>query len=242
MHWVITLYSWFGSVAIWFYQIATDLKDQWWCPSWLSSAFNSIGDLFREIYLNLISFAQWVWALEDKITNFLTRLQLDAIIATPLAMLSQVWNWFIDRVYYIRDIINTWWVATSLVVLSWIDVAKASLQQIIATVQTGLNQVSTWWGDFVSLTLPTLLDISWLTSFFGKGIASIGEWFTTQKERIEGWIGVATDAIVGVVNEHSDILDIVTELFTNPVEWLKTNFLDPIIEDFNRGFDRGMRR
>lgn len=127
----------------------------------------------------------------------------------------------------VRNKIDTWWgdlgewfEGKKPTIEGWIAVALTPLRLLLSGVETVANAVSIAWDDFKTDTLPKLLDPSWITSFFGAGIASISDWWAARHQEITDRIDTEVTPVRDEVNRHTSWLDLVKDLFTDPEKWL----------------------
>ena len=83
-----------------------------------------------------------------------------------------------------------------------------------------IDKVDTAWDNFKRDTLPKLLDTQWVRDFFGRGVASISDWWAARRKEVGDLIDTEVTPVREEVNKHTSWLDLIKELFTDPEKWL----------------------
>ena len=114
------------------------------------------------------------------------------------------WAWVTNAVQNITDTIGDWWL-----------VAQTTVQGWIAAATEGLADLKVAWSTFWSVTLPTLVDFAWLTTWWTSRLTDIGNLidsaFTLRSGLWEGWQEARTN---------------VSNFITTPLDWLWERFTD----------------
>lgn len=123
------------------------------------------------------------------------------------------------------DKIDTWWdelgdwfETKRPTIEKWISVFTTPLSTLIDMAQGTIDKVSIAWDTFRTQTLPKLLDTQWITDFFGKGVQTIGDWWTPRKKEIDEQIDTEVGPVRKDVNKQASWWETITGLITNPLE------------------------
>lgn len=227
------------------YQVAGDIT--LWC--WAHDPpFGWLGDFFLEVYNELTDLHEVLYQLAadysdlwERVVDIITESDIFRVLQTWLNYAEDAWNWVLYAFSNVVAIVDVWWQATRITVQGWIETATQGFNELkvawdefwqitFPNWTTELLRIGSELSDFFTVTLPTLIDWKALLPWWLTKLIDIGELIKTAfVEREAFWAG------------WQDWKDKVTEFFTDPFEWIKTNIIDPIVDDFNRGFDRGMK-
>ena len=210
----------FYTVSDWvwpFYLLATSLD-------WLQYAFGWLAYHFS-------NFSIWVSATGELVANILSWATLQGMIRSWLPGLETALAWFSNWWENVLAIVDNWWLARKSDVQDWINAAIAGAEgageawlnfwnnlwpDLLATV----NGLSANWSDFWRVTFPTLVNFSWLTT-----------WWNTKLSDIDNLIRTAFALRESLWAGWQDIKDQVIEFFADPWAWLYNKF-DDFIERF----------
>lgn len=162
-------------------------------------------------------------------------LNIVSVYNALLNFIQQV-NLFISQVEY--QVLSLWDTLTSSIgeVTSWVTT------QIDYWLDLLLSKISEIW-DWVGVQINGVL--TWFTS----RIDSVRDWVLGQINEVRRWLLLQVDSVIKTalaslapaINSWMWVLDQFLDFFTDPLQWLKTHFLEPIVDDFNKGFERGMK-
>jgi len=136
-----------------------------------------------------------------------------------------------DKIDTWWDDLGEWWSARKDEITEKIDQAKADARGLFDQATREASKFFTGWLEFNKYILPKLLDPSWITSFFGKGIASISDWWAPKDKEITDQIDAEVTPVRDEVNKHTTWLDLIKELFTDPEKWL-LNMIERMLARF----------
>lgn len=202
-------------------------------PSWLRNLLDKLNwDIFTwKVYVGDaiergIDWAlAWIdWGIEQAAAAYSYADSAFREAVDTFRILSARLNTEVSRIY---DKISTWWGDLGewwSTKVTWIrdlvaaaeDFWAARIRDVTRTLQ-GLDAA---WDNFRRYTLPSLLDTSWIRAFFGRGIASISEWWASRRQEINERIDTEVTPVRDEVNKHTSWLDLVKELFTDPEKFL----------------------
>lgn len=179
-------------------------------------------------------FNEWVDYAHNWIEQILTEYDIYQAFKDYFTYAINAWNWILNFWTYVGAKVNEWWKPTAATVQGWISIAAQ-----------GLNDLLVAWDTFWQITFPNwtteLLKISSELSHFFTAI--LPTLFDIKYAEI-WWVGKAKDIASLIDTEFKIRLPFYNELvifFTNPFDWIKAHIFEPIVDDFNRGFDRGMK-
>lgn len=138
--------------------------------------------------------------------------------------LAPVWSWIDTWGSRIRD----WWSGVSSQVLAWVDQAKRYAADLVGDLRKLLNTLDTAWENFRRDTLPRLLDAAWVTSFFGRGISSIADWWATKAPWVRDTVETSIKPVRDEVNKRMSIFELAKQLLTDPLDW-KDHFAEWVL-------------
>jgi len=113
-----------------------------------------------------------------------------------------------------------WFEDITPIILGWIDTATKGLDKLEADWSyfwditfpewtSQLEVIRELWIDFKKYTLPTLINVSWITDWWSGKASDIDQWIKSAFiERDSLWAGWV------------ELKDKVTELFADPEKWL----------------------
>lgn len=202
-------------------------------PSWLRDFLNRFNfDIFTwHVYIGDVVETAVDWTIEG-INNALdwgvsaynlARSIIDTFKDRVTAAISGVINsvnYALNWIYSWPSRIASWWDGAKGDFKDWVRTLLYDVNSAISSVGRTANSLSTKWQDFVTSTLPGLLDWSWVRSFFGAGIASISDWWRPQRDQLRDERQAELQPVIERVNEHDSWLDSVRELFSDPEKWL----------------------
>lgn len=139
-------------------------------------------------------------------------------------------DWEVDKLLGKIDAwpsqLGDWWEGKKQWVLGRIEVAASSLEDLINDVKRGVASLTIAWESFKRDTLPKLLNFSWVAVFYGKGIATINDWWLPTKQKLEDSFNAITVNIISELNQVNQKLADWGGFFANPWQWLLDRFAD----------------
>lgn len=210
--------------------------------------FSYVSMLFRELlYICLdladyfLMFGDWAENVADQIASIFNPDEIYSYFKDYFTAAIRAWDWVGAAWTNVTKIVYDWWAITKTTVLGWIDYATEGLIALeVAWGEfkaitfpfwtTALESIGSELSNFFTVTLPTLFDVKYAEEWWrGKATDTLEMINTAFTEREGFWAG------------WQDWRDKVTEFFTDPFGWVKSHVIEPIVDDFNRGFDRGMK-
>jgi len=201
-------------------RISDAIYDSFWVPNILGDWFRSAGDWFWDAWAWFDKAASWYEGVVTAISGIITAFDISDIISDFVRTLGAIWSWISDWWTNVASVIGTWWTAVSDTVLDWIATAVDVFGDVVDTVQTAINALSTAWSTFTTETLPELLSLDWVRGFWGLGIDQISDWWTPTHTAVSEETEVVVKPVRDQVNEHSNWFDLIKDLINKPAEWL----------------------
>lgn len=144
--------------------------------------------------------ALYAWAvdLRQEVIEWFDKLTAD---------IQDVWSWLSTQISAWWGELALWWADKTTIILGWIDAATQ-----------GFSELKAAWDSFWTQTLPSLINISWLTS-----------WWRGKLPDIKSLIDSTLLEWFPDYNNIRDTLLDVKEFFIDPLKWLYDkleNFMD----------------
>jgi hypothetical protein len=215
-----------NSVGSWFYQIYQEVYG-WVYPFWLAAGlFYQLSNLFSTLAWRFYDFSDWVSDVQSKIGNFLSWSTIWSYILSYVPNLVSIRDWFYSWYTNVTGAVTSWWSSMQWTVRGWIDAAVQGLGTMAAAwnnfwnnlwpqLTADFNSLRSDWGNFWRITVPDLVNFSWLETWWQDrtrdidGLISSG--FSTRASLWEGW----------------DIMrDKVVSFFADPVEYIWGRFTE----------------
>lgn len=233
-----SIVQFFNTASSYFYNLYLECYYAPYIPTSVANIFYSFSTLFSNI----------AWYLSDLFSQMLTKFNeilnwstIQSYILGWLPNLDDINYWFTNWISNVTSIITSWWNTTQLTVQGWIETAKSFLQSQINSLNTWLTSLQAAWDAFKGKIPSIDTIISWFTNWWANILAQIIAWGALTALQIQSLI----DSAFTLRNDYwagwQDWRLAVIEFFTNPFDWIKTHIFEPIVDDFNRGFDRGLK-
>jgi len=182
----------------------------WITPfNYLATPFYYFANFFNGISLELISFGAWVQALWDKAATILSEWDIWNILATPIEWATDAWNWVVDAVSNVWQIVADWWLTVIDTVRGWIDVATQTWNDLLDNVRDTANSVKAAWDNFWTTILPSLIGVGEAESLIQS---KLREWFPFYNSLALLWQDIE-------------------EFFADPLEWIYSK-LEEFVERY----------
>ncbi len=215
-----------NSVSSWFYQIYQEVYG-WVYPFWLAAGlFYQLSNVFSTLAWRFYDFSDWVSDVQSKIGNYLSWGTIWSYILSYVPNLTQLRDWFYTWATNVMGIITGWWSATSVTVHGWITAATQSFNSMLTAwlnfwnnlwpqLTASFNSLKASWDNFWAVTFPTLVNFSWLTTWWNsrqlddQGLlnSTLKTWFPFYDDLVRLWGDIAL-------------------FFTNPLQYLWERFTD----------------
>lgn len=222
MTWILMLLDVVHNIS----QILNNIADHPWLPSAIENWFRAQAEHFYKflgvdpetgepIYWDgslaygLYEFHKWYLEVIENLLDILDWASIKEKILAWVPDLEDVIDWWTEWWTWVDSRITTWWKAT-----------LADVKALIATAVEGLSDLLTAWDDFLTETLPGLLDMEALLA-----------WWSGKLEDITGMFDTFLDEIKGNWEGWLDVKDDVAEFFSNPHQWVY-NKLDEFFERY----------
>lgn len=127
-------------------------------------------------------------------------------------ILARISTWW-DQLY-------TWWEAKRTWIQDVIDAGIDNLRPWIDQARAAIAKVEAAWDSFRRDTLPGLIDIDRWTAFWGGKVATASDWWAARRQQVSDMIDTVVAPVRSEVNKHSEKLDLLKDLMTDPERWL----------------------
>ena len=220
---VIEFLGWLQEALYKAYREIYDLGPPFWYFAWpfylAADAVNRLGWAFYDFYF-------WVGEIQDRIQFVMTPSEYIGWIYSFWPLLSQIHDWFRDRINKIKEVVNEWWTATSSTVLDWIDTAKAWAKIWIDWLDNRVSQLEVRLDNLV-IEFPDVTELlAWFSNWPGNVWSIIDNWWISTMGEIQGLISSAFKEREPFWAGWQDFRDRVAEFFTDPVEFVWARFTD----------------
>lgn len=194
----------FTDMASYMRSIADTIYDWIWPFYLVAIFFYTLEASLKSIASGFAVVGAWVDWLEGRIALILDLDTITRAFRQWIDAAVGAWAWVTNAVQNITDTIGDWWL-----------VAQTTVQGWIAAATEGLADLKVAWSTFWSVTLPTLVDFAWLTTWWTSRLTDIGNLidsaFTLRSGLWEGWQEARTN---------------VSNFITTPLDWLWERFTD----------------
>ncbi len=223
MSWIIERLN---DASDFFYSIYLEVQG-WVYPFWqAASIFYELCLVFNHLAWDFYYFNEWVYEVSEKITTFLTSLDLEAWFNEWKQKILDAWYWITNAWSNVFNIIDEWWLTVQSTIRSWIDIAVEGLDSLKVawsnfwTVTfpewTGkLDTLKAAWDNFWTVTFPSLVSFSWLDT-----------WWSDRLKELDKLIN---DTIVVWFPFYDDLVSLWEDIklfFTDPLTWLESKFTE----------------
>lgn len=241
MRWVYSIFSLVWDISDWFRSAYQEVSGWVWPFHYLQHPLYGLYRVFWNLLTPIGHFGDWVYDVGKKVQDILTSEGILGLIKWWFPWLIPLGEWFAERWAWFTATLGDWWDTKKPIVQGWIDIATQGLNGLIVAWDNfwkitfpqwtdKLEVLGSDFGDFFTQKLPTLFDVSyaelWWRGKFSDVTDTINSAFTERESFWSGW---------------QDFKDGIVLFFTDPLDWIKSHVIEPIVEDFNKGFDRGMK-
>ncbi len=204
MKWVDDIYSFVWDISDWFLSLYQSTKDIWLIGAPVSSIFYSLHNVFWSLLTPIAHFGDWVDDVATKVTNILTSDGILGLIKGWFPWIATFGDWIDNEWNRVRLNITNWWGPVS-----------TTIQGLISTATEGLSALKVAWGNFFTVTLPTLFDLKYAEEWWKGKALDIG---ALIESRLKAWFPqYDTEA----AQQPARI-----SFFTSPLDWLLEKFTD----------------
>ena len=213
-------------VADFFYDIGLEVSGWIW-PFWEAATFFfSLNTLFANLAWDFVDFDEWLEWAADEIGDILSWSNIRSLIRGWLDGIEDALEWFGRWWVWVGQEIDDWWSSTLDDVKGWIAAAVSPFDDLLTAwndfwdnlwpdIVNKLSTLKADWDNFWTVLLPTLVDFTWLETWWNARLTDIQELINTAIQELapfwEGW---------------QEIRDQVYEFFADPLEWLWSRFTD----------------
>lgn len=119
---------------------------------------------------------------------------------------------------------------------------------LILNLTQQLNNAFGWLGAMATIVntwldaLPSWNEVwAWWTDWWGNILPNLTSWWNGRLLDIQSLIDTAFLDYTPFWEGWQDIRNEVLEFLSDPLDWIKTHVFEVMVDDFNRGFDRGLK-
>lgn len=215
-----------NSVSSWFYNLYRDVYYYPVIGQVLATGFYWLAELFSTLAWGFSSFFTSFNELWAKAANILSWSSIWSYILIYVPNLTQIRDWFYYWWTNVTSAVSSWWSATQVTVLAWVQDAKNFASSLVAGVSSVVTQLQSAWDNFKGL-IPTLDEIRlWWGNWTGNVLAAIDTWWTGKLVDIQGLINSAFLARQSFWAGWQEIRTSVLTFFQDPVEFIWQRFAD----------------
>lgn len=220
------LRSWFIKAANVFLNLALDAWSWPIVGGWLGDGFAALVDFASECAYALWRASNWYEDTIELLRDILSWSNIRNLIRGWLEGIEEAIAWFSTAFSNVVAIINAWWDSVISSVQDMIDAATQGIDEVTTAwhnfwtvtwpgLLDDLEDLGAKWTDFWNITFPTLVSFTWLTTWWNSRLTDISELidsaFTLRDGLWAGW---------------QEIRDDVLEFFVDPLGWLEAKFTD----------------
>lgn len=236
----------------WIIQDLTDVKDffydayqevsGWvWPFYYLADPLYGLYRVFRYLVWDFEDFNNWVDDVASKIGDVLSFSSIYSYFSDYFDAALDAWEWVRYAWGNVWDIVDDWWYSTSQTVRGWIENAAGWLEELIYQAETWLAGLQSAWDSWAA-KIPSWNEVwSWWGNWWGNILAQLDLWWKQKVGDISGLVDTAIKNWAPVLDSWQTIYTLFGSFFEDPFGWIQCHIIEPIVDDFNKGFDRGMK-
>ncbi len=220
------IFSLVWDISDWFYE-AYRIVDDWTGGFWhLADPLYYISSAFWNMLAPISAVNDWIYNVTQEIASIVDIDDIWFTFKQWFDWAEWAWEWISDAWYYVTDIVGSWWSATSLTVLAWIDQVRDYADQLVAGVMEVVDNLQAAW-DTLAGWIPTIEEIiTWWGSWTGQVLSVVNTWWTGALLEVQDLINTGFFTRADLWAGWTDLRDQVVEFFTDPLEVLWTKFAD----------------
>ena len=226
-----SIISWLKNTEWYFYEAYLEVLT--WLPplNYLSDPLLRISRAFGWFAYYFSEFNVWLVRTSDQVAEFLTESDIYNAFKNQFDRAVDAWNWVKDAWTNITNIVNEWWLGTTITVQGWIDIARQALQSQVDSLTSQLASLQSDIDSFIEM-IPSLTDIvSWFSDWWNSILTRIVAWGALTATQIDSLIDSWFRSYQPFWEGWQEWRDKVIEFFTDPEDWLY-KALDRIVERF----------
>jgi hypothetical protein len=202
--WIDRLVHWAASLSNTMASWAATASGWVWPLNIIAPLIIFLSTITDGIFGALFDFRLWLRPFLEKVGQFLNWDEIKAKLQDFLDMVAHLWDWFQNKLEYVKGIIGDWWEPVRTTVLGW-----------IATATQGLTGLLVAWDNFRKVTLPGLIDATWLGEWWRSRLIDVGD---LVNSKLKEWFPFYDDL--------AQVMPAMKALFANPFDWLLEHFTD----------------
>lgn len=216
--------AWLTVARDWFLQASKETAGWIWPFRYLSDGFYTLYQVFFYLAFYFGEFNTWlVWAAGE-IRVILSWETIKDALLDWLPKLEDTVSWFLGRVKWFDDQVDSWWSTTAATVKDWIDITAAAIQAQIA----GLGKLVTGLQtqiDELDIQSPGIAGVLlWFSDWWGQILKELTSWWAKRLLDIGKLIDTAFADRDGLWSGWQDMRSKVIEFFQDPLEFLWQGF------------------
>lgn len=223
-----------------FYSAYIEVSSWPWPFNLLVGPLWGLAVAFDWLTAHFADFGGWVSTISAEVLLILSFSDITSYFRDIFAAALDAWDWVKASFWNVWGTVDSWWASTKPTVQGWIDIATQGFDSLQVAwsnfwnitwpgLTGNLARLRAEWDYFWRVTYPTLVDVQWAWSWWTGRLTEVGDLINSKfKEAAPLWEG------------WQDMRAQVVEFFTDPLDWIKAHVIEPIVDDFNKGFDRGI--
>jgi len=231
MGWMTPFINACNSAVSWCYEIYLDVNGWVW-PFYVTAPFFYwLSETFADLSWAFYDFGNWIDYVASQVTQILSWSTIWSYILSYVPNLTQLRDWFYNWWTNVTSVVTSWWSSMQWTVQGWISTAVQPFNAMLTAWNnfwnntwpswvTNFNSLQVAWNNFWTVTFPTLVNFTWLTTWWDSRLLDvqvlIGSAFTLREGLWAGW---------------QDWKGSVAEFFTDPEQWVYDR-LDSFFERF----------
>jgi len=201
--------------------------NSWVYPFWqAASFFYSLSLLFSDLAWDFYDFNTWITDATAKLGQILNINAITSYFQTWINYATQAWNWILNAISNVTNIVGAWWNSTSSIVQAWIEAAKQWALAQINNLASAMVEIQTWWNSFKS-NLPTLNEIfTWFSNWWANILSKLNAWWNERLLDIKALFDSWALSLAPFWEGWQEVRENVFDFLNNPFEWLLSRFVD----------------
>jgi len=226
MGFITSIIYWLDDIADFSYSAYLEVQG-WIFPfSYLATPFYYIYRGFFWLSYYFAQFDKWLLFANQLLSEIPTIWTFWSYFKPWLEAGLDAWDWVVNSLENIWNIINDWWAATSLTVQAWIDTAKNDLLFWINWLSGQVLELREDIDNLLS-QIPNVTELTaWFRNWTGNVLAVVNTWWASSLLDINGLFRSWTLELEPFWAGWQDIRAQVFDFFDDPLEWLLNRFTD----------------
>ncbi len=204
MKWVDDIFSFVWDISDWFLSLYQATRDIWLIGSPVANIFYSLHNVFWSLLTPIANFGDWADDVWGKVQNTLTSEGILGLIKGWFPWIATFGDWFTNVNAWFETGWKAFWGTVIPTVQGWINTAVE-----------GLPALKVAWGNFFTVTLPTLFDLKYAE-----------EWWKGKALDVSALIGSKLKEWFPQYDTEAEQQATRISFFRSPLDWLLEQFTD----------------